>query len=96
MKYIYPAVLSQSKDTVTVSFPDVACITQGKNYSEGFKNARDGLSLQLYGMIADGEKLPLPSRLEDIALGGNEALALIEVDLTGFKPDWELNHEQER
>ena len=90
MIYIYPAVFHQVGEVINVYYPDLACIAQGENYLDAFKNAYAGLSLHLYGMIEDGEELPEPSRLEDIKLGENEALALIEVDLDGFEPDWEL------
>ena len=91
MKYVYPAVFHQVGKVVNVYYPDLACISQGDNYIDAFKSAREGLSLHLYGMIEDEEELPVPSRLEDIALKSNQALALIEVDLEGFKPDWSLN-----
>lgn len=90
MTYVYPAVFHQVGEVVNVYYPDLACISQGDNYTDAFKSAREGLSLHLYGMIEDGDKLPTPSRLEDIKPGENEALALIEVDLDDFKPDWEL------
>ena len=93
MIYVYPAVFHQVDEAVNVYYPDLACISQGDNYLDAFNAACEGLSLHLYGMIEDGEELPPPSRLEDIALGENEALALIRVDLEGFKPDWELGHE---
>lgn len=95
MRYVYPAVFSRGEDAVTVYYPDLACISQGDDYLDAFKSAREGLTLHLYGMLADGEELPEPSRLEEIELEQNEAIALIEVDLTGFKPEWELDHEQE-
>ena len=88
MIYAYPAVFHQFGEVVNVYYPDLACISQGNNYRDAFKNAHEGLSLHLYGMIEDGEKLPKPSRLESIKLSENEALALIEVDLKGFEPDW--------
>lgn len=81
MVYIYPAVFYQGKEAVTVSFPDLACLTQGDNYLDAFKSAYEGLAFHLYGMIKDGDELPAPSRLEDIPLEKGEALALIEVDL---------------
>lgn len=90
MKYVYPAVFHQVGKVVNVYYPDLACISQGDNYLDAFNSAREGLSLHLYGMIEDGDDLPTPSRLEDIHLNKNEALAMIEVDLEGFKPDWEL------
>ena len=90
MKYVYPAVFHQVGKVINVYYPDLACISQGDNYLDAFKNAHEGLSLHLYGMIEDNEQLPAPSRLESIKLSRNEALALIEVDLTDFKPDWSL------
>ena len=91
MKYVYPAVFTQYDSGIGIYFPDLdGCISQGDNYLDAFKNAHEGLSLHLYGMIEDNEKLPAPSRLESIKLSQNEALALIEVDLTDFKPDWSL------
>lgn len=90
MVYVYPAVFHQVDEVVNVYYPDLACVSQGDNYLDAFNSAREGLSLHLYGMIKDGDELPAPSRLEDIPLGKSEALALIEVDLEGFKPDWEL------
>ena len=91
MIYTYPAVFTQYDSDVGIYFPDLdGCVSQGDNYLDAFKSAHEGLSLHLYGMIEDGEKLPKPSRLEDIALEKNQALALIEVNLDGFKPDSEL------
>ena len=57
-------------------------------FLQAFQYAREGLSLHIYGLLEDGEKLPAPSRLESIKLSGNEALTLIEVDLKEFEPDW--------
>ena len=90
MKYVYPAVFDQEEVGIGVIFPDLpGCVSQGDDYKEAFEYAKEGLSLHIYGMLKDGEELPTPSKLEDIELEKNEALALIEVDLTDFKPDWE-------
>ena len=85
MKYIYPAVFIQEKECVGVIFPDFdGCISQGKDYKEAFHYAKEGLSLHIFGMLEDGEKLPAPSRLESVMVSSNEALTLIEVDLKDF------------
>ena len=89
MRYAYPAVFSKAKSGIGVVFPDFdGCISQGKDYKEAFHYAKEGLSLHIFGMLEDGEKLPAPSRLESIKLSENEALTLIEVDLEDFTPDW--------
>lgn len=92
MKYVYPAVFTQYDSDTGIFFPDLdGCISQGENYLDAFRMAREALSLHLYGMIKDGDELPAPSRLEDIPLEPNQALALIETeDIDDFKPDWEL------
>ena len=96
MKYAYPAVFSQGTGGIGVIFPDFdGCVSQGTDFLQAFHYAREGLSLHIYGLIEDGEKLPAPSRLESIKLSENEALTLIEVDLKDFKPDWNI-YEQER
>ena len=92
MKYAYPAVFIQETGGVGVIFPDFdGCVSQGKDYKEAFHYAKEGLSLHIFGMLEDGEKLPAPSRLESIRLSENEALTLIEVDLKDFEPDWSDN-----
>ena len=94
MRYAYPAVFSKAKSGIGVVFPDFdGCVSQGADFLQAFQYAREGLSLHLYGMLEDGEKLPAPSRLESIKLSKNEALTLIEVDLTDFAPDWSLNND---
>ncbi|MBQ3725828.1 MAG: type II toxin-antitoxin system HicB family antitoxin [Selenomonadaceae bacterium] len=90
MIYIYPTVFHKVSEVVNVHYPDLACVSQGKDYLQAYQNASECLSLHIYGMIKEGYDLPTPSRLEDIKLGENEAFALIKVDLDGFKPDWEL------
>lgn len=91
MIYIYPAVFHQLGEVVTVYYPDLACVSQGKDYWQAYQNASECLALHIYGMTEDGEELPKPSRLESIKLSENEALALIKVDLKNFAPDWSLN-----
>ena len=89
--YVYPAVFTQYDSVVGIYFPDLACVSQGDNYLDAFRSAKEGLSLHLYGMIKEEYELPPPSRLEEIPLDEDQALALIETeDLDEFEPDWEL------
>lgn len=91
MTYIYPAIFEREEHGVSISFPDLpGCLPCAEDFLRAFKNARECLSLHLYGMLKDGDEIPAPSRLEDVPLEKNEAPALIEVDLDGFKPDWSL------
>ena len=87
-------MFSKSKSGIGVIFPDFdGCVSQGADFLQAFDYAREGLSLHIYGMLEDGEKLPAPSRLESIKLSENEALTLIEVDLKDFAPDWSSHND---
>jgi predicted RNase H-like HicB family nuclease len=51
-----------------VSFPDFpGCITAGKTIEESRRNAQEALALHISGMIEDGESIPRPSTLVEIA-----------------------------
>jgi len=51
-----------------VSFPDFpGCITAGKTLEEARELAVEALTLHMVGMIEDGEALPQPSTLDQLA-----------------------------
>ena len=51
-----------------VSFPDFpGCVTAGKTLEEARRLAAEALALHIEGMIQDGEKIPTPSSIDDIA-----------------------------
>jgi predicted RNase H-like HicB family nuclease len=56
------------KSDFGVSFPDFpGCITAGKTLEESRRNAEEALALHITGMMEDGETIPEPSTLDDIA-----------------------------
>lgn len=56
------------KSDFGVSFPDFpGCITAGKTLEESRRNAEEALALHISGIIEDGETIPEPSTLDDIA-----------------------------
>lgn len=61
------SVLKDPESDFGVSFPDFPdCITAGANIDEAKDMAQDALALHIQGMLADGEQLPAPSKLEEI------------------------------
>ena len=51
-----------------VSFPDFpGCITAGKTLDEASRMASEALALHIQGMIEDGDAIPEPSKVDDIA-----------------------------
>jgi predicted RNase H-like HicB family nuclease len=65
----YTAYLHKdSKSDFGVSFPDFpGCITAGKSLDEARRKAQEALAFHIAGMMEDGEKIPKPSKLDDLA-----------------------------
>jgi len=56
------------KSDFGVSFPDFpGCVTAGKSLDEARRRAPEALAFHIAGMIEDGEKIPKPSRIDDLA-----------------------------
>ena len=67
MEYI--AYLHKDRDSdYGVSFPDFpGCITAGKTLDEASRMAAEALALHIQGIIEDGDGVPEPSNLDEIA-----------------------------
>lgn len=74
----YVAVVHKEPESdYGVSFPDFpGCITAGETLEEARNYAVEALTLHVAGMIEDGEDLPVPTKLDDLAeeLSGGAAL----------------------
>jgi predicted RNase H-like HicB family nuclease len=82
-------VHKEAKSDFGVSFPDFpGCITAGKNIDEAKDMAQDALNLHIRGMLEDGEKLPVPSKLEDIMSDPDyaDATAYLVVSVPDARP----------
>lgn len=86
-KYYFIAVLEYSeKGTIGVYFPDLpGCISGGENTEKAMENAKEALSLHLYGMEEDKEEIPSPSELSEIELGKNEIPTMVEIYMKPFR-----------
>jgi predicted RNase H-like HicB family nuclease len=57
-----------AKSDFGVSFPDFpGCVTAGKTLEEARRMAVEALDLHVRGMLEDGEDIPEPSTLDDLA-----------------------------
>ena len=84
----YPAILEPTKQGYSVYFPDLpGAVSVGDDYEDAIKNAEECLSLHLYGMITDGDKLPKPRHMSKILKGleKGELATLIHPDIFGVK-----------
>ncbi|MFD0716163.1 type II toxin-antitoxin system HicB family antitoxin [Paenibacillus sp. GCM10027626] len=92
-RYVYPAVFDYTYDNtgqpeaITVTFPNLpGAITEGSNEEEAVHNAKECLSLHLYGMERDGDEIPSPSSLRDITLdSADQVVTFIDVWMPPFR-----------
>ena len=86
-KYVYPAVFTKEEDGMySIEFPDVpGCYTQGVDIADGIAMAEDALALMLYQYETDGDKISLPSKIEDIKVPSNAFVTYISADTMYYR-----------
>ena len=86
-RYHYIAILEYSESgTIGVYFPDLpGCVSAADTAEKAIENAKEALSLHLYGMEEDGEDIPEPSEIMKIELDKNEIPTMIEVFMKPFR-----------
>ncbi|MGC2829222.1 MAG: type II toxin-antitoxin system HicB family antitoxin [Candidatus Acidiferrum sp.] len=74
----YIAYLHKDKKSdFGVSFPDFpGCITAGRSLDEARRRAPEALAFHIAGMIEDGEKIPKPSKIDDLVGDANRQNAV--------------------
>lgn len=80
ISYSYPAIFEYDEDGISVSFPDLpGALTCGNDEDEAFRNAKEALGLHLFGMEQDNETIPVPTKLIQVSLESNQAVAIVNV-----------------
>lgn len=78
--YEYVAIFCYEKDGINISFPDLpGCFSYADTTKEAIKNAEEVLGLVLYDIEKENEKIPKPTKLENINCKKNERTVLINV-----------------
>ncbi|OAA91292.1 type II toxin-antitoxin system HicB family antitoxin [Clostridium ljungdahlii] len=78
--YIYPAILTQYKNDIGITFPDLpGCVSNADNMDEAVKSAKEVLALHLFGMEEDNIEIPSPSSISKIKLDKNQIPLLVDV-----------------
>ena len=108
--YIFPCIFIYNDTGISIYFPDIdGCVSHGDNENDAFYNAKEALTLHMFGMEQDGDEIPAPSELRSIQLPDNQQAVLIDVFMPPFRakqankyvkktltiPEW-LNLEAER
>ncbi len=87
-KIYYPALVDKDAESdFGVSFPDFpGCVSAGETLEESLLGAQEALSGHVALMIADGDALPKPTSLEEVAAEkepSTVAVTLVPVVLPG-------------
>lgn len=84
--YCYPAVFTYEEGReIAVVFPDLELATSGRDDADALFAARDALGGRLELMEEDEEPIPVPSRITDIAVAGNERVCLVDVYMPSIR-----------
>lgn len=79
-RYFYPAVFTyEPGQEIAVVFPDLDVATSGVNEDDALLSARELLGCVMFGLEEDGEPLPVPTALSNVALEENERVVLVDV-----------------
>lgn len=81
-RYSFVALLTYADDGISIEFPDLpGCYpcADKDDTAMALKNAKEALSLHIWGMEQDGEAIPEPSKITDLELAPGQVPVLIEV-----------------
>lgn len=89
-KYVYPAVFKKEGEWYSISFPDLeSCYTSAASIQEGLEMANDVLCLTLYEMEQEGEAIPEPSGVNEIAHDADAFVSLVSCDTDWYRRFYE-------
>lgn len=81
-RYSYVAIFSYDPDGICIDFPDLPgccpCADPGDT-DMALKNAKEALGLHIWGMEQDGDEIPAPTPITEVALGKGQVPVLIDV-----------------
>ena len=80
--YIFPAVFNKEDDGYNVLFPDLpGAFTCGEDFEEALYMAKECLEIYLEDM----KDIPKVGDLENIKLGKNDTIVMVEADLIALE-----------
>lgn len=85
--YCYPAILTYEDGyEIAVTFPDLpGCTTSGQTEEEALRMAQEAMGGHLWCMEEDGDPIPEPTSLKDVALEENETVTLVSVYMPAIR-----------
>ncbi|GHV43532.1 antitoxin HicB [Synergistales bacterium] len=91
-RYRYPAFIGLDDATgrYYILFPDLpGCTTTGDTEEEALQNAKEAMSLHLFGMENDRDEIPIPGSVLEARGENDEPIVLIEAWMPSFREKME-------
>ena len=85
--YVFPAIIGKEKNEkeYSVFFPDLDVATSGVDEADALESARELLGIVIYGKEQDRERIPKPSKIENLKVGKNEYTILVDVYMLAIR-----------
>lgn len=85
-QYAFPAFFYFDEDGISIEFPDLpGCLPCAHSQEEAFHNAKEALGLHLYGMEQDGDPIPEPTPVSELAPDAGGVIVMVEVFMPSIR-----------
>ncbi|MDD2971425.1 MAG: type II toxin-antitoxin system HicB family antitoxin [Lachnospiraceae bacterium] len=92
MKSVYPVIFTQTENIVLVEVPDLNILTEGKDMADAISMARDTIGLNGIALEDANDKIPDPSRIEDVNVNegtfssdGKNYISMVDIDFAEYR-----------
>ncbi|MCM1364721.1 MAG: type II toxin-antitoxin system HicB family antitoxin [Ruminococcus sp.] len=87
MKVVFPVIISTEKTEKyhDVYVPDLEINTEGESIIDAIAMARDAIGLKCITMQDLNQEIPQPTEYTDIAIGSDEFVTLVDIDLSEYR-----------
>lgn len=87
-RYFYPAIFDVADEGISIEFPDLpGCLPCADTIEEAIKNAKEAMSLHLYGMEKDGDPIPEPTEITKLELEKNQFVVMVDAWMIPFRDE---------
>lgn len=89
MKGVFPVLFTEVEGSVLVEVPDLEILTQGKDFPNAIKMARDAIELMCVDLEDDGEEIPEGRDISELqgtfSKEGKTVVSLVDFDSSEYR-----------
>lgn len=95
MKGVFPVLFTEVEGAVLVEVPDLEILTQGKDFPDAIKMARDAIELMCVDLEDDGEEIPKGRDISELqgtfSKEGKTVVSLVDFDSSEYRRKIDFN-----